>query len=458
LKHSFHDELAPVTEKDWGWYDFLSYWMTDVHSIGGYVMAGTLFTLGLPPGQVFLALVFGSVLVCVFATLVAVPSQRDGVPFAVAIREAFGIRGGMVPAGIRALIAMAWYGIQTWLASNAVCLLLVRLVPGLAPYAMEAPHGFLGLSRLGWACFLLLWAVQLVIFRRGVETIRRFFDLAGPAVYGVMVALLLYLFACNHWRWPSLAEGATHGQFLLWVNATALVVAYFSGPMLNFGDYARKGRSMRQVALGNFLGLPLNFVFFAAISVATTALTLPVFGESIDDPVALVGRIGNPAILAMAILTFLLAAAGINIAANFVSGVLDLCALAPRRLDWSRAGWLFSLGAIALTPWNLYRNPAQMHLTLDILAAAVGPLFGILVVECFVTRNARTPRGPAGRLATSALAVGGLAALLPEFTALLSGVQNFSWFVGALVGGCTYALLSATLRRSTKTMETSETG
>jgi nucleobase:cation symporter-1, NCS1 family len=34
----------------------------------------------------------------------------------------------------------------------------------------------------------------------------------------------------------------------------ALVVSYFSGPMLNFGDFSRYARSWPAVKLGNFWG------------------------------------------------------------------------------------------------------------------------------------------------------------------------------------------------------------
>jgi cytosine/uracil/thiamine/allantoin permease len=38
----------------------------------------------------------------------------------------------------------------------------------------------------------------------------------------------------------------------------ALVVSYFSGPMLNFGDFSRYGKSFGAVKRGNVLGLPVN--------------------------------------------------------------------------------------------------------------------------------------------------------------------------------------------------------
>ena len=51
----------------------------------------------------------------------------------------------------------------------------------------------LGLSSLGWASFLFMWVFQLLIFLNGMETIRKFIDFCGPAVYIVMFALAIWV-------------------------------------------------------------------------------------------------------------------------------------------------------------------------------------------------------------------------------------------------------------------------
>ncbi|GBR45575.1 cytosine permease [Neokomagataea thailandica] len=449
---SYHNDLSPIETQDWGWFDYLSFWMSDIHSIGGYILAGTLFGLGLPPVQILTALITGSLIVCLFCTLIAVPSQRFGVPFSVIIRASFGPYAAAIPAAIRAFIAMAWYGIQTWLASNAMAVPLLRLFPCLTPFSNTQHYSFLGLSYLGWGCFLVLWGAQMLLFRKGISTIRRFFDFAGPAVYIVMVFLLIDLLHMNHWHWPHTPHSTYHGGLVPWLSATALVVSYFSGPMLNFGDFARNGRTMGHIRIGNMFGLPVNFIAFALLAVATTTLTQPVFGTEMDDPVAIVAHLDNPAALALAIITFLLATTGINIAANFVSGALDLCAIAPKMLNWKRAGWLCGIGAILITPWNLYNNPTHMHLTLDTLAAAVGPLFGIVMTDYFIRRRTslssaeltlNTPYDSyAASAALSATLLGALIAMAPEGVASIGFLSNFSWFLGALSGSIIYIILS----------------
>ena len=113
--------------------------MSDVHSVGGYVTAGSLFALGLASWQVLIALLVGITIVYFLCNLVAKPSQLTGVPYPVICRIVFGVLGANIPAIIRGLIAVAWYGIQTYLASAALDVVLLKLFPGLAPYAERRP-------------------------------------------------------------------------------------------------------------------------------------------------------------------------------------------------------------------------------------------------------------------------------------------------------------------------------
>jgi nucleobase:cation symporter-1, NCS1 family len=290
-------DLAPLEKQTWGSYNIFAFWMSDVHSVGGYVTAGSLFLLGLSGWQVLVALLAGIGIVYFFCNLVAKPSQQTGVPYPVICRSVFGVLGANVPAVIRGLIAVAWYGIQTYLASAALDVVLLKLFPSLLPYADVQQHGFLGLSLLGWASFTVLWLLQAAVFWTGMETIRRFIDFCGPAVYVVMFLLAGYLIARAGWGAIDFNLGDVEhtgwASLPVMFGAIALVVSYFSGPMLNFGDFSRYGNSFAAVKRGNLLGLPVNFLVFAVLVVVTASLTVPVFGELLTDPVATVARIDS---------------------------------------------------------------------------------------------------------------------------------------------------------------------
>ena len=124
IKRDYHprltnEDLAPLKEQSWTSYNIFAFWMSDVHSVGGYVTMGALFAIGLTAWQVFACLIVGILIVQFFVNLVAKPSQIAGVPYPVTCRASFGVLGANIPAIIRGLIAVAWYGVQTFLAAEA---------------------------------------------------------------------------------------------------------------------------------------------------------------------------------------------------------------------------------------------------------------------------------------------------------------------------------------------------
>src|SRR5258707_2894968 len=388
-----NEDLAPLKKQTWSSYNIFAFWMSDVHSVGGYVTAGSLFALGLASWQVLVALLIGIVIVNIFCNLVAKPSQATGVPYPVICRSVFGLLGVNLPAIIRGLIAVAWYGIQTYLASAALDIVLLKLFPGLAPYSDVSQYGFLGLPLLGWGSFLLLWVLQACVFWRGMESIRKFIDFCGPAVYVVMFLLCGYLIYKAGWGAIDLNLGDVKYTGLesipVMLGAIALVVSYFSGPMLNFGDFARYGKSFDAVKRGNFLGLPVNFLVFSILVVVTASLTVPVFGELITDPVQTVALIDSTFAIVLVALTFTIATIGINIVSSFISPSVDFSHVSPQRIS-SRAGSMIAcVGSVLITPWNLYNKPEVIHYTLEILGAFICPLFGVLIADYYLIKKQR---------------------------------------------------------------------
>ena len=476
----YNEDLAPVpsNKRTWKTYSIFAMWMSDVHSIGGYTFAAGLFFLGLAGWQVLLALVIGIFLVYFGMCLMGLAGFKAGVPYPVLARLSFGLFGANIPALIRAIIGIFWYGIQTYLASVAFVVLLLRIFPGLTSMA----HGdFLGLSLLGWLCFLGLWLFQLLLFQRGMETIRKYQDWCGPIVYVLMIVLLIWIITQAGSRFSlnisplSISPGAAVLQFF---TAIALVVAYFSTLLLNFCDFSRLTPSRKTIWLGNFFGLPLNFTAFSIVSVLVTAGSIAVFGHAITDPVLIVGKIPNTFALIVGALTFVVATIGINIVANFVSPAYDLANVSPRYITFRRGGIIAAIGALVVLPWKIYANPLAINYFLGGLAAFLGPLFGIILVDYYLIKRGNIEvdglytSGPASpywyqqginvRAVVSfaiAAAISATFALVPFF----AGIAPFSWFIGTIIGGAVYwiVMLNATSSKSAlkpETVESIETG
>ncbi|MFD1718410.1 cytosine permease [Georgenia deserti] len=137
-----NDDLAPVAsgQRRWGWFEIFNVWTNDVQSLAGYTLAATLFvTAGINGWYVFAAIVLAGLIVNWLVNLSGTPSVRHGVPYAVMARTSMGARGARFPALVRGVVA----------------------------------------------------AMQVAIFARGISWIGRFLNVAGPAVYVVMIALLI---------------------------------------------------------------------------------------------------------------------------------------------------------------------------------------------------------------------------------------------------------------------------
>jgi NCS1 family nucleobase:cation symporter-1 len=427
--------------------------MADVHSIGGYTFAAGLFFLGLTGWQVFLALIVGITAGYFLINLTSIAGQRHGIPYPVLSRISFGVFGANIPALIRAVIAIFWYGIQTWLASVAVVILALKIFPGLEPLTESS---FLGLSYLGWICFLLLWTAQLLVLRHGMESIRVLVDWSGPAIYVAMFILAVWIWyeagADMNFNLSS-QQLSTGGAILTFFTAAALVVNYFSTLMLNFTDFSRFAPTERMVKWGNFWGLPVNFILFSAVVVVTTAGSLAVYGRSITDPVELVGEIPSIVVLLLGAITFAIATVGINIVANFVSPCYDLSNAFPKYIDFKRGGLITAVLAVVVTPWNIYNNPVAINYFLGGLGALLGPLFGIIVVDYYLVKRGRIEvdglyregassaywyQGGLNREALYAFVPAAIIALVMALIPGFATISPFSWFVGAGIAGGLY--------------------
>jgi len=451
----YNPDLAPPKQRRWGTYSIFALWMNDVHSIGNYTFAAGLFAVGLGAVPSFFALLIGILVVFWGMNLVGRMGQRTGVSFPVMARISFGVHGAQIPALIRAIIAIAWYGIQTYLASLAVVVLALRIEPSLQPYTADS---FLGLSTLGWICFLALWALQLVILSFGMEIIRRFQDWAGPIVWVVMLALAGWLLVITGGDIAWTPPGALSGGAMWWemLGAAGLTISTYGALMLNFCDFSRFAPDNRAVVRGNFWGLPVNFTAFAMVSIVVTAGSYSLFGEVITDPAEIIAKVPNTFVLVVGAVLFALATIGVNIVANFVSPALDLANLAPKFIDFRRGGLISAVLAVVVLPWNLYNSPATVNYFLGGLGAVLGPLFGVIIVDYWLVRRGRInvpdlyTEDPAGEYAYSrgvnpralaafapAALVGIALAVVPAFAAL----SSFSWFLGAvLAAGLYYAI------------------
>ena len=132
---------------------------------------------GLNGWAVFAALILAGFFITWLVNLSGKTSVIHGIPYPVFARVSMGVFGANFPAMIRGIVAMFWYGAQTYFASTAVALLITGIT------GLQGQSTFLGMTGVLWVSFILVSAFQIYLFWHGVYFIKKFLNFAGPAVY-----------------------------------------------------------------------------------------------------------------------------------------------------------------------------------------------------------------------------------------------------------------------------------
>lgn len=457
----YNEDLAPIphSKRSWGWFEIFNVWSNDIQSLFGYTLAASLFlTYGLNGWAVMAAIILAGVIVMYLVNLTGKPSVKYGIPFPVMIRASMGVRGANLPAMLRAIIGIFWYGVQTYFASTAVALLITAL------FGAGDGTTFLGLSGVAWVSFVIVWLFQIAIFWQGIDRIKHFLNWAGPLVYLVMVALMIVVWVqAGSELLPAIdtvfsGGGERSGSGIVaFLAIVGTMVAYFAAVVINFGDFSRFVRSEREMKLGNLLGLPLNVAFFSFIALIITAGTLVLFGDALTNPADIVERVDSLPLTIVAALTFFAATVGINLVANFIPPAYDLANLFPSRISFKIGGLItaiiaFFVGALWVSVISQIGVPGFVNA----LGAIVAPFYGIIVVDYYLVKRQHLDMeqlfssDPAGAYYyvkgwnQKALVAFGMAALFSISTVLipaLSDLNGYGWLIGAGLGGLFYHFL-----------------
>ncbi|MDX3129554.1 NCS1 family nucleobase:cation symporter-1 [Streptomyces europaeiscabiei] len=476
----YNADLAPATERKWGAFSIFNVWTSDVHSLYGYFLAASLFLVAGNTFKFLIGIGVGSLIIYWLMTLIGKAGVKTGVPYPVLARASFGTFGANVPALVRAVVATFWYGAQTSAAAGAIVAFLVRYD---GPKHLHETSRLFDHSGLEVLCYLGVWAAQLLIISKGMETVRRFQDFAGPAVWVMMLILAIALsvkagtlsFSVDM---PSgdlaaLAKSATGldvspGSLAAIAAIAATWVTYFAALFLNFGDFARFTPDTKALKKGNLWGLPVNLVLFSLVAAITTAAASKVYGEVILEPAEISAKFDSAFLVLLAALTFAVATLGINVVANFVSPAFDFANVAPKYVTFRRGGLIAAVIALLLYPLHPWDNAPSF---VNAIGSTMGPIFGVIVVDYYLIRKTQLNvpalyeedgefrfQGGWNVRAFAAGVVGAVfSSILPVYgpSGYGAALGPYSWFIGVAVAGVLYFAFSR--GKSPHTARTAET-
>ena len=377
------------------------------------------------------------------------------------LRSPFGIIGSNVPALIRAVVACGWFGIQTMFGGIAIHLLFSAIFDGWA--ALGGKGEVIG--------FFIFWVANLWVVIRGSDSIKLLEAIAAPLLLTVAFGLIV-------WAWPKASvievlaipanrpEGAAFFPYFM-AGLTAMV-GFWATLSLNIPDFSRFANSQRSQIVGQIIGLPLTMFMFAGLGVLLTSASLSLVGETISDPINLIGRIDNTAWVIVSMLMIILATISTNTAANIVSPTNDFQNIAPKYINQTKGVIVTGLIGIVLMSWELLKKMGWLDSDISVeslysnwllgYSSLLGPIAGIMIVDYFVIKK-QSFNLPALYLDDSEYPAwnmaGFIAFLVPVgltlvaiTTGKLAWFYNYGWFTGSILGATIYYFVAGKGARS----------
>lgn len=445
-----NSDIAPskIIQRTWSTYAIAALWIGMSVNIPTYMLASGLIAGGMNWWQALLTIGLGNIIVLIPMVLNAHAGTKYGIPFPVLARASFGITGSNIPALLRAFVACGWFGIQTWIGGQAFNSLIIILLPEWAIFSGGPAIGF-----------LLFWAVNVYFIVKGIESIRWLESFAAPFLLLVSVGLLIWALTTAGGFGPILDQPSkfqSTGEFWkFFIPSLTGMVGFWATLSLNIPDFTRYAKSQKSQVIGQALGLPPAMILFSFIGIAVTSATVIIFGEAIWDPVVLLSKFENPVVVAIALVSLMIATLTTNIAANVVSPANDFSNVAPRYINFVKGGLITAVLGIAMMPWKLLADySAYIFGWLIGYSSFLGPIAGILICDYFLVRkkklNAVDLYNPDGEYkyrkgfnlkAVYALITGVFVALIGLIIPEVSFLYDYAWFVGFAVAFVVYRLI-----------------
>lgn len=461
----YNADIAPTkaSQRTWSRWNVASLWVGMAICVPTYTLGGVLTAyFGLSVSEALWTILAANIIVLIPLTLNAFPGTRYGIPCPVVLRASFGIIGSNVPSLIRAIVACGWFGVQTLFGGIAIHLMLSALFDGWA--ALGGTGEVLG--------FFMFWVLNIAVVIRGAESIKLLETLAAPLLLLVAIGLIA-------WAMPKItisevlsvpASRPHDAPFApYFMAALTAMVGFWATLSLNIPDFSRYAKSQRSQVIGQIIGLPLTMFLFSGLGVVLTAASTTLVGETVSDPINLIGHINSPFWVVLSMLMIILATISTNTAANIVSPTNSFQNIAPRFINENRGVLITGIIGILLMSWELLKKLGWIESDVSVeslysnwligYSSLLGPIAGIMIVDYFLVKKqsydllALYQDGagyPAWNVAGIVAFLVPVALTVMSFkVALLSWFYTYGWFTGSILGGLVYYLVARGEIRST---------
>ena len=401
-KYLWHPDIhpIPVKNRNWGPLTYFMIWVSMVFIIPSWTLASVGLVFGLNIVQSILLVFLGNLIVLVPMIIQSHGGARYGLAEPQLTRSRWGIYGAIFPSWIRAVIGAGWWGIETYIITEAATAIyaIASGNVGVVAYTVShyADYPFVlskDFPQVFWSTFAIVILAQILVFYfspilKSQPVLKWLARVGGPIVLIAFITVWAYFMSQVGWSVNifSLSTSSSPSvlAILAFLNAN---IAYWATMALTMPDYTRFAKSQFAQTVGQ-IPMPLLMFIVALMGTMTTAASLKLYGQPIWDPIVLVTlhfpSPGNIAIL----LAFILATFLVNVFANAVGPAYDIANTLPKYLSWFRGSLILVAISLALGAWSYYGNAySYIENWLLTYGGLLGSVEGIIIFDYAVIRR-----------------------------------------------------------------------
>jgi len=409
---------------------YMFMWIGDGVNLGNMTLGASIVVAGVATLNIFQTFAAAIIAIGIISAIFALNDRigyRSGVPYVVQLRMSFGMKGTIISSLLRAIPAIVWYGIQSWIGGTAL--------NEIAKIFTDGKFDNIAI------CFVVLVLFQVVLSLFGFHAIK-WVEAVASIVIMLGLAFVFIKLLTSH------SAAITEN----WVNTSGTWGLHFFGMIMVFlgnyaaiflsaSDYSRElkaGMSDKKRGMLYFLPILIAYGFVLIIGVMMASAT----GNS--NPVkAFAIIVNNPYITVFVSLFIVLGVIATNMVANVIAPTYVISLLT--KVKYKVATTIAGLLALVSFPWVLVKDSSSEGLNMFVLiySAFLGPVVAILLVEYYILRKQK--------VSTEELYKedGAYAGYNPAaFIAMLLGAAaaftkvDLAWIIGLVVAGISYILLT----------------
>ncbi|CDO94335.1 unnamed protein product [Kluyveromyces dobzhanskii CBS 2104] len=395
----YSDDLRPVesARRIWDWKQYISF------LVSGALNCNTLETcvlglqLGLTWYQTWIMSTLGFTFVGIFLVLSARVGNFYHISFPIASRTAFGVYFSIWIIINRVVMAVVWFGVQTYIGSQAVQLMLKSIFGTNLETRINNTFNNPNLTTFQFMCFMIFWALQLPALWFSPHSLKNLFLTKTVITPVALIAFLAWTITKSHGNLElgSLTSSPPSKSVIGWAYVRAIMSSLdnFSTLILNAPDFARFSKTKYSSIYSQLIFIPILYCILGIIGILITSAAFHMYEVNYWNPLDVLNRFldnyssGNRAGVFLISTSFALAQLGTNVASNSISAGTDMTALLPKFINIRRGSYICAAISIAICPWDLMATSSKFTTALSAYAVFLSSISGVIAADYYVVRK-----------------------------------------------------------------------